>query len=156
MALSSRIKNTLMDAINITFNNIGKLKPTKPPHSDDNTAPIAWELFVSTHVLALAKKRKDIAHEDAVKAGIIFDHVKYPRTPDDNGMLYVGDQVGVYLSVKNPGKRVNIDKFCDALMALGVREHTIDEARQSAVEVSKPAHEFKVSLITEDALANGK
>ena len=157
MALSSRLKNRLMDAINMSFANIGNQKPTLPPRSSENTASIAWDLFVSNHLLALAKKRKDVAHSNAVRAGIIFDHIRQPRTPDDSGMIYTGDQVGVYLVVRNPGKRVNVDKLRDMLIhTWKIDESVIDTAIHNATEESKPAHEFKVSLITDDTIPNGK
>jgi hypothetical protein len=156
MALSTRIKNRLMDAINMSFANIGNQKPTLPPRSEENTAPIAWDYFVSCHLLALAKKRRDVAHANAIRAGIIFDHMKHPRTPEDTGMIYTGDQVGVYLVVRNPGKRVNIDKMEAWLLKTGVPQETLDVARMHATEESKPAHEFKVSLITSDTVPHGK
>lgn len=156
MALSSRLKNRLMDAINMSFANIGNQKPTLPPRSSENTASIAWDLFVSNHLLALAKKRKDVAHGNAVRAGIIFDHIRQPRTPGDSGMIYTGDQVGVYLVVRSPGKRVNVDKYEAYLLHTGVSQETLDVARMHATEESKPAHEFKVSLITDDTIPNGK
>lgn len=156
MALSSRLKNRLMDNINMSFAQIGNQKPTLPPRSSENTASIAWDLFVSAHLLALAKKRKDVAHGNAVRAGIIFDHIRQPRTPDDNGMIYTGDQVGVYLVVRSPGIRVNAHKMCEELLRFGVDQELIEMARMNATEESKPAHEFKVSLITDDTIPNGK
>jgi hypothetical protein len=37
-----------------------------------------------------------------------------------------------------------------------VKQEFIDGARNTATEVSRPAHEFKVSLITDDSIPEGK
>lgn len=156
MALSSRVRNKLVDAINVAFNSIGTTKPTLPPRSNENTALIAWDFFVADRLLAMAKKRKEYAHANAVRAGVIFDHMKYPRTPEDNGMLYVGEHVGIYLAVKSPGKRVDVDLMCELLEERGVSQDVIYAARDKATKESKPAHEFRVSLITDDSIPEGK
>ena len=84
MPISSRVRIRLTDAINTMFGGIGSANGTKIPKSSDNKAPIAWEYWLSSHLLALAKGRFASARIEAIKAGIIFDHEKDQRTPGTN------------------------------------------------------------------------
>ena len=155
MPLSSRVKNKLMDAINEAFKLVGAEPNTRPPKSKDNTAPIAWEYFVSYHLASLAKGRLESAKKQCIKAGILFDHEKFPREPGDNGLVYTGEQVGVMLTVKKAGERIDTDKLYEALQAAGVKTAVIDKAYAASKYSTRPAHEFRPTLVVNDT-ANGK
>jgi len=155
MALSSRLKNKLLDAINNAFADIGTEAGTRPPRSKENTAPTAWEYFVSFHLAGLAKGRLDAAKKACIKAGILFDHERHPRMPGDNGLIFTGEQVGVFVTVKNSGTRLDTDKLYAILMAKGVSEDVLSEAYEEASYKTRPAHEFRPSLVVNDN-ANGK
>lgn len=156
MPLSSRVKNKVIDAVNQAFSSIGAEAHTRPPKTRDNLGPIAWEYFVSWHLLSRAKARLEGAKKQCIKAGIIFDHEKFPREPGEGGLIYSGEQVGVMLTVKSAGTRTDIDKFCAALKAKGVKEHIVDECRTEAEYSTRPAHEFRPTLVVSDTITNGK
>lgn len=155
MALSSRLKNRLMDAINVAFGDVGATPDTRPPKTKDNRGPLAWEYFVADHLAKIAKARLAKAKAAAIKAGILFDHEKFPRKPGDNGLVFTGEQVGVFLTVKTPGKRIDTDKLYEALIARNVSERILNEAYEYAEYFTKPAHEFRPTLVVNDN-ATGK
>ena len=144
-----------MDALNRAFSDIGTDTLTKGPRSRENTGPTAWEYFVSYHLAGLAKARLDAAKKACVKAGILFDHEKFPREPGDSGLVFTGEHVGVMLTVKRPGERIDTDKLHLALQNRGVKESVIQEAYEEAKYYTRPAHEFRPTLVVNDN-TNGK
>lgn len=151
MAMNERKHNELMDAINVAFKSIGNVAPTKPPRSKDNHGPIAWELFVARHLEAISKARCNVAKREAIHAQIIPDTDKEPKKPGFNQMIYTGDQVGIWLEVREPGTRVDCVRLCAFLKERKVSQKVIDEAVAYATVENKPAHVFRTSLVTEQA-----
>jgi hypothetical protein len=153
MSLSSRAKNKLVDAINTCFASIGHAAGMKMPKCESNMAPAAWEYFVAKHVLSLANKRKENAEKAAIEAGVLFDSEKTPHQPGRE-MTFSGEIIAVALEVKKASERVNIGMFASILLARGVKQSIIDEARAAATTTSRPAHVFTPYLVTEEG--NGK
>ena len=148
MALSSRVKNKLVDAINTSFAALGNANGMRMPKSASNKEPAAWELWVSHHVLALANKRREQAEKEAILAGVIFDKDKNPRSGGTREVLYSGDVVSVALEVRNGSTRVNPVAFQEYLRNHGVSAKLLKEAEEAATTTTKPAHVFSTMLIT--------
>jgi hypothetical protein len=151
MALSSRVKNKLIDAINLSFASIGHTPGMKMPKSERNDEPAAWELFVAQHVLSLANKRKDNAEKDAIDAGVILDKEKNPKPEGTREVIYNGDVVSIAVEVRKAATRVSVNVLCDYLAGKGVSQKLLMEAMKVATDKSKAAHVFTTMLITSDA-----
>lgn len=156
MPLSSRVKNKIIDAVNLTFSSIGATPDTRPAKTRDNAGPILWEYFIAWHLNTRAKSRLDSAKAECIKAGVMFDPEKHPREPSDGGLITTGEYVGVFLTVKNPSTRINTDTLRNALLDAGVKEAVIDKAYAAAEYKTRPPHEFKPVLVINDNPTNGK
>ena len=149
MSLSQRDRNKVIDGLNTKFSDIGTKSNTCPP-STKNTEPAAWEFFVAAHLNSLATGRLKEARASAVRAGVIFDHDKHPRTPQDTGVIYRGDNVVVTLTVKMPTITTDVDELCAYLIDKGVSVKLVADAVAHAKKERRAAHEFRASLLTED------
>lgn len=149
MSLSNTIRNRIVDGINTAFTAIGLSAETKMPRAKkgDNQAPIAWELYVSDHLMRLAKARNDAARRQAIDAGIMFDHERNPREPGTNEQLYNGEHVAVWVIVNKGSTRVDYNKMVTYLASHGVNQKVIDGAVLFGTSVTRPAHSFKVALV---------
>jgi len=149
MSLSQRDKNKITDGLNTRFSDIGTKTNTCPP-STKNTEPAAWEFFVAAHLHSLASGRLREARSKAVRLGVIFDHEKHPRTQQDSGVVYRGDNIVITLTVKAPTVTVDVDDLCAFLISQGVDETLIQIALKESRKERRAAHEFRASLLTED------
>lgn len=149
MTLSQRDRNKIIDGLNTKFADIGTKTNTCPP-STRNTEAVAWEFFVAAHLQSIANGRLREARTSAVRAGVIFDHDKHPRTPQDTGVLYRGDNVVVTLTVKQSTITTDVDELCAYLIDKGVDVKLIHDASEHAKKERRAAHEFRASLLTED------
>jgi hypothetical protein len=149
MPLSQRDRNKVIDGLNTRFAEIGTKHYTCPP-STRNTEATAWEFFVAAHLQTIAAGRLKEARASAVRAGVIFDHDKHPRTPQDTGVLYRGDNVVVTLTVKAPTVTVDVDEVCAFLIDKGVSVKLVSDAVEHSRRERRAAHEFRASLLTED------
>jgi hypothetical protein len=152
MALSSKVKNKLVDMMNMSFTNIGHTTGMKMPKSDNNNEHAAWELFVAQHLLSMATKRKDTAEKDAIAAGVIIDKEKAPKPEGTREVIYNGDVVSISLEVRTGGTRVSVNVMSDYLAEKGVPQKLLMEAMAFATSKSRPAHVFTSMLITNDAI----
>jgi hypothetical protein len=152
MSLTINMRNRLMDAINVAFDWVGTSPETKMPRAKvrDNKAPIAWEYFVASHVASRARARLDMAKRAAIAAGIIFDHTKTPRNAGTNEQVYSGEHVTVWLSVRSGANKVDADMMSDYLIRNGVNPKVVTDAYAHASSKTRPAHDFKVSLVASD------
>ena len=150
MALSSRVKNRLMDALNTGFDEIGKAIG-KMPRSTSNLAPYAWDYFVACHLASRATKRKEQAEAAAVKAGVLIDKEKNPQPEGFRDIVYY-DDVGITLEVRRASPRVDTDKLIDYLKAAGVKQSILDEGLRLTTRMTKPAHVFTAYLVTEGTI----
>lgn len=155
MSLTTNIRNRLLDAINVAFAAIGTDVHTKMPKlkKGDNKSPVAWEYFVSSHLVTLANARFDVAKRAAISVGVIFDHEKFPREPGTNEPIFHGEHVAVWLTVRNASTRVNPDVMVEYLSSHGVSQSLLDEAYQAASKPTKPPHIFKASLVASDPVS---
>ena len=152
MALSSRVKNKLVDSMNVVFTNIGHAAGMKMPKSERNDESAAWELFVAQHLMSMATKRKDTAEKDAIAAGVIIDKEKDPKPEGTREVIYNGDVVSIALEVRAAGSRVAANIMMDYLASKGVSQKLLAEALAAATTKSRPAHVFTTMLITNDAV----
>lgn len=152
MSLTTSVKNRLLDAINVAFDAVGFDIHTKMPRTSkgDNKAPVAWEYFVSNHLMTRARARFEAARKQAVQAGVIFDHEKFPREPGTIETVFTGEHVSVLLTVNNPATRIDADKLCAYLIEKGVKPKLVEAAYTHATEKSRPAHVFRVALLSEN------
>jgi hypothetical protein len=149
--MSSRVANRIKDSINTQFASIGHDKATSPPKVQSNLAPIAWEYYAAQHLKALASGRFKQACSLAIRSKIIFDHERYPKPPGTNDLIYNGDQIGIWVEVRSPGMRVDVDKLLAYLEAQGnVPREVLDKARIEATLPNKAAHVFRSSINTND------
>lgn len=153
MSLTTTLRNRLIDSINVAFDAIGVDPPTKMPRlkKADNRSPAAWEYFIASHIASRARKRLDVAKAHAIEAGVIFDPTKAPRTEGTNEQVFSGEHVSIWLTVRTAATRVDVDKLCDYLTKNGVKTELVAKAYNQAKYKSSPAHEFKVSLVANDA-----
>lgn len=149
MSLSQRDRNKVIDGLNTKFSDIGTKTNTCPPSTRNNEG-VAWEYFVAAHLQSIANGRLKEARAGAVRAGVIFDHDKHPRTPQDQGVIYRGDNVVVTLTVKQPTITTDVDELCAYLIQRGVDQKLIEHGLIEAKKTRRAAHEFRASLLTED------
>lgn len=150
MALTERDKNKLIDVVNMRFAEIGSRTDTCSPYTEDNKGPEAWELFIAGHMSTLASGRLKEARRRAIRAGVIFDHEKHPKTPDDSGVVYRGEFVVVTLLVKQGSTIIDPEEMANYLQAKGVEPKLLADAWEHASKPRRPAHEFRASIITDD------
>lgn len=146
MALSSRVKNKIVDEINVAFK---ATLDVKMPRNTSNKAPYAWAYWLAWHVAAMANKRKETAEAEAVKAGVLIDKVNDPRPETTRETIY-NDDVSIMLEVRRSSPKVNIDRFVDELVKAKVPRRIIDAARQEATTYTRAAHVFTPTLVTEN------
>lgn len=149
MSLTARVKNKLIDDINTFFKTIGTTTSTRPAKVvKRNTAVIAWEFFIAKHLHTMASARRKKATEEAIAAGIIFDHEKHPREPGTDEIVYEDDYLSVFVTVSKPSVRINPDML---IKYLDTRIDTklLDAAVKHATFETRPAHEFKAVIRTE-------
>lgn len=149
MAMTARVKNKIMDTLNLAFSAIGTTLNTRPPKlPKNNTAPYAWELFVANHLYTMATARRKKAREQAIQVGVLFDHEKEPREPGTDEIVYEDDHVVVTLAVNNPATRINPDLLVNYLDGKVDAELLRDAVRHATFQ-TRPAHEFKTIMRTE-------
>lgn len=147
MALSSRTKNKLTDAVNTCFHNIGKKNGTAMPSSERNEEPIAYELWLASQLSTLADKRKALAQTVAAREGVINDKEKDPKPPGTREVIYNGDVVSIALEVRQPATRVDADRMIDFLIQKGISSKLLFEAKDYATVQNRASHVFSPMLI---------
>lgn len=152
MALSSRVKNKIVDTMNVVFTSIGNANGMRMPKSENNHESLAWDYWRSKHVLSLAEKAKEAAEKACVVAGILPDKDKNPLPAGTREIVYNGDIVSIAVEVRNGSTRVDAKKLCELLAAKGVKQSLIDEALAASSTMSKPPHIFTPILITSDSI----
>lgn len=83
MPLTPAAANLKTAAIAEAFADIGH-DETGMPKSRNNRDPIGWEVLVSKQLKALCASREAKAIKEAIKAGVMFDHMKNP----DEAVIY--------------------------------------------------------------------
>lgn len=152
MPLTNRTRVQLVDKINTCFTNIGITNGAKMPKSGDNREPLAWDMWLGYHLARLADKRKSIAEEAAVKAGLIFDKKTHPRPSGTKEVLFNGDLVSIAVEVRKSSTRVDVDKLLAFLVSKKVSAKLLDEAILQATYENRPPHIFDPVLIVDDEL----
>lgn len=146
MSLSSRMKNRLIDAINVAFAGIGHSAGMNMPKSTSNHAPIVWEYAVAKHLTSLAKKREDKAKQACIEAGVLISKDE----PGKYGIIYGGDVVCIDLEVRSAGRRLKQDDFKAYLQGKGVKKAVIDEAYEAASWQPELPHVYTTHWVTND------
>ena len=149
MAILERVKNILVEEINSAFRTIGTGAPTRPPKvKKSNTGVIAWEYFIAKHLYTMASARRKRATEEAIAAGVIFDHEREPHDVTTGEQIYQDECVTIMLTVSNSAPRVNPEKLVKYLEGK-VPEKVLKEAVDKATFYTRPAHEFKAMIRTQ-------
>lgn len=146
--LSSTDANLLMNKINTAFAGIGS-NGTGMPKSKRNTESVAWEFLVAKHLKRMADGRDKAATKAAVKAGIIFDPEKEPRTEGTRESVYNGDVVQIGVETKMASVRLDTSELQKQLYAAGVAKHVIEECMAAAMKPNRPPHTFTTALVTD-------
>ena len=152
MSLTQTVRNRLIDAINTTFDAIGVEGESKMPRKRNgdtrlNSAPIAYEYFVSQYLATRARARAEAAKKRAIAADVIFDHINHPRDEGTNEQIYTSDLVNVWVEVKRSSTSVDPDRMSNYLLGKGVSAKLLAEAYEHASSKRRPPHEFKASLV---------
>jgi hypothetical protein len=159
MALSSRVRGRMMDAINTTFDSVGPAPTysgavapnTKQPKNDANNAAAAWEYFIAKHLLARAQKRKDLAEKNAIEAGVIIaKDPKNLRFLGQHGPIYNNGDVMITLEVKKGAERVNTENLVSYLVLKGVKMKLLEEALEKSTTVFDPSYTFTPILLGDE------
>ncbi len=146
--LDTAAANAKTTAINNAYAAIGNEGDTKSPRAKGNTAPIAWEYHVASHLSRIADARKKKAHAAAVKAGVIFDHEKQPWPFCTNALVYAGEVVEISVSVTTPTSRVDLPALLNDLEKAGLKRWKIDSLVVKHTTDSRTPHKFTSSLVT--------
>jgi hypothetical protein len=86
--------------------------------------------------------------QQAIRAGVIFDHKKHPEPPFTERVVYSDDTTEIRLQVNAPGSRIDVDTLMNLLIAGKFIDHTqLTELADKATKVTSPAHKFSSSLI---------
>lgn len=149
MALSSRVKNKIVDTINTTFAGIGNANGMRMPKSDGNQEPLAWEMLIAQHLARIADKRKLKAEAEAAKAGLIPDKERDPQPPGKR-FTYKGNTTDILMEVRNPSRRVKAELLIDYLVAHGVKQELIDAATVAATTYSERGSHVFTAMWSEE------
>lgn len=147
--LTSAQANAKTEALNKAFAGIGVEGDTKMPRAKLNTEPVAWEVYISQHLVRLADARKAAAVKAAVALGVMFDPAKSPRAVCTNELIYAGDVVEIALSVTTPAARVDVVALGVALVKAGVKLAVFERLLKQATSDNRAPHKFVSTLITE-------
>jgi hypothetical protein len=157
MPMKETRKAELIDNINVALADIGKRTPTKPPRAADNTSSIAFEYWLTCHMLTMIKARQAAAKKAAIDAGVIFDSERDPRPPGTSEEVYRGDQVAIWLTVKNGGVSYDGKAMYQYLAdTKKVPLKLLVDALDASKKTARPAHSFMASLVSEQVLASAK
>ncbi len=88
----------------------------------------------------------NMATKDAIKAGVMFDHVKYPREPGTDCVVYDGD-VRIALKVGEQGEKLDVPAFIASLVAEGVKPSLIKRLASKHTYPTAAPHIFTASLV---------
>lgn len=149
MALSSRVKNKIVDVINTTFSSIGHANGMRMPKNEDNRAPLVWEYHIAKHVLRRAERWRKEAEAALVKAGILPDAETNPQAPGKYGNIYNDGVVSIDMEVRSPSNRVDTDKLVSYLSSKGVDGKLLYDAVEQATTIGRGAHVFTPNFVVE-------
>jgi len=147
--MSSNRPSMILDAVKEAFNSMGqisKYKTMNPPAGLSNTGQIAWEYHVASELERLARARKQHAHELCVDAGVMFDHIKHPKPPGTEEIIYDDDFVQVQVKVNKATEVVDQKQLMIELQKRGVPLTTLRESAEAATRYNKAAHMFRTIL----------
>ncbi len=141
--------NALVLAMNTEFAEIGTFGDTKMPRSKKNTEPAAYEYHVASHLAGVAVARKEKAHKQCVRLGIIFDHKEHPLPVGTDTLVYPGDVVEISVKVGTPTTKVDMVALGVWLAKkCGLTVAQIEKAFLGCTIDNAAPHKFTSSLIT--------
>lgn len=135
-------------AINEEYNLIGRANGTRMPRSTKHTDKIAWEYHVASHLARIAEARREKAHREAVKLGVLFDHRKEPLPEGTDQLIYAGDIVEIAVKVTTPADRLDPTELGVALVKAGVAMKTVEKVFRACTHQTAAPHKFVSSLVT--------
>ena len=150
MSLTSKAKNKLIDNINVSFDNIGVLKPTTLPQGS-NLDAFLYEMFVADYLNSRAAKRRKDARTAAIKARLVPDLERNPMSPGTDADLASGEHVRVRLVVNGKGQKTDWQGVVeDLLYKHGVKPELVDRLITEHTKEERGQHIMTTSLITTD------
>ena len=132
MALTSRVRAKLFDAIHVALDKIGNLNSTAMPPSKNNREAIAWEMMVSDEVRRRAIKRREAAFQAAKDAGLIPDYLAEPTQAHPKAECWRGEHVSILADIRDKKGSVDMDRFIANLQNAGVKLNLITKAYDQA------------------------
>jgi len=135
-----------MNALNVAFNKLGYTNGHNMPQTTKNTDAIAWELFIAQHIARIAEARKDEAHKEAVKAGVLFDHKSNPKDMGTHS-IYTGDIVSYICKVNSPPSRLDTKMLRSELLKAGVSQEVVNKCYARSTKELAGAHSFVGTLV---------
>jgi hypothetical protein len=108
----------------------------------------AYEYHVASQLSRFAEARKRKAHAAAVKAGVMFDHLKDPMEPGTAQVVYAGAVIEISVAVGQPVAGIDHDGFVEGLLLAGVKLSLIKRLSARHATDTRPAHTFTSSLVT--------
>jgi hypothetical protein len=118
------------------------------PRSKLNTEPVAWEYHAASVLLRAADARKELAHRNAVKAGVLPDHKKDPRPAGTHEVIHDGDVVRIDLAVTTPATRLDTVPLWAAIEKAGIKRAALDKLIAKHTLTNAAPHKFTSSLVT--------
>ena len=140
--------NLLTNRITNQFKAIGNHDGTEMPRTTRNTETVAWEYHVASHLKRIAEARQKEAQKECVKHGLMFDHEQEPLPAGTNATVYSGDVVTISVSTKAGASRIDHTAFTAALIKAGVDKALVERLSYEHTKLSRAAHTFTTSLIT--------
>ena len=108
--------NVLKSKALLNFQKIGTSNGTAPPPSPDNRAAIAHEFFVADFLASASKKRRELAIEAAIEAGVLPE--KGVHKAGTTAQTYDNAYLACSVTVKQPAKTLDKVKLSSELSKL--------------------------------------
>lgn len=147
MALSQRDVNKITDNINTGFDKLGR-NGGQIPKFNNNTDPLAWDMYVSKHLATRAKKRRDEVNALLVQNGIIPDPKIQPQGLGER-VLYSSDDLMIELKVTERNMGVDLKQLYSLLILNKVDKNVLDKCWLAAMKEPIKPHEFSCVPIIE-------
>lgn len=135
-------------AVNEEYHLIGRANGTRMPRSSKASDKIAWEYHIASHLARIAEARRERAHRDAVKLGVLFDHTKAPLPQGTEQVVYAGDVVEIAVKVTTPADRLDPTELGVALVKVGVPMRTVEKVFRQCTHQTAAPHRFVSSIVT--------
>jgi len=108
----------------------------------------AWEYHEASLALRADEVRRTKAQAAAVKAGVLPDHLKFPRPVGTNEVVYADGVLVISVTVFAPIAGVDHAGYVEDLLKAGVKPALIKRLDKKHRTETRPAHKFTSSLVS--------